>query len=223
MFYANFCVYFYWNYFIFLFFLGNVNVLFLLTEWFTQIVVFIFIGTILDLIIPNQSMKRYVHIVVGLTLLLILIKPILFVFQEHIPSAISKIETAIEKQDMSSIVTEKDLDFKKDEIHEQQDAYIRNEVSSQLIYEANKRLEEEGIAISDSYIHFETKNESTLTVDNVDKLIVSLSQTDSTDNKIESVEPIVIGKEGKNDTSVEFPNEDKVKKELAQLWGIEGN
>jgi len=195
----------------------------LLTEWVTQIVVFIFIGTILDLIIPNQSMKRYVHIVVGLTLLLILIKPILFVFQEHIPSAISKIETAIEKQDMSSLVTEKDLDFKKDEIHEQQDAYIWNEVSSQLIYEANKRLEEEGIAISVTDIQFETKNESTLTVDNVDKLIVSLSQTDSTDNKIESVEPIVIGKEGKNDTSVEFPNEDKVKKELAQLWGIEGN
>lgn len=195
----------------------------LLTEWVTQIVVFIFIGTILDLIIPNQSMKRYVHIVVGLTLLLILIKPILFVFQEHIPSAISKIETAIEKQDMSSLVTEKDLDFKKDEIHEQQDAYIWNEVSSQLIYEANKRLEEEGIAISVTDIQFETKNESTLTVDSVDKLIVSLSQTDSTDNKIESVEPIVIGKEGKNDTSVEFPNEDKVKKELAQLWGIEGN
>ncbi|HLR73365.1 MAG TPA: stage III sporulation protein AF [Pseudogracilibacillus sp.] len=194
-----------------------------MTEWVTQIVVFIFIGTILDLIIPNQSMKRYVHIVVGLTLLLILIKPILFVFQEHIPSAISKIETAIEKQDMSSLVTEKDLDFKKDEIHEQQDAYIWNEVSSQLIYEANKRLEEEGIAISVTDIQFETKNESTLTVDNVDKLIVSLSQTDSTDNKIESVEPIVIGKEGKNDTSVEFPNEDKVKKELAQLWGIEGN
>src|SRR5699024_12214199 len=70
-----------------------------LTEWVTQIVVLIFIGTILDLIIPNQSMKRYVHIVVGLTLLLILIKPILFVFQEHIPSAISKIETAIEKQE----------------------------------------------------------------------------------------------------------------------------
>lgn len=195
----------------------------LLTEWVTQIVVFIFIGTILDLIIPNQSMKRYVHIVVGLTLLLILIKPILFVFQEHIPSAISKIETAIEKQDMSSLVTEKDLDFKKDEIHEQQDAYIWNEVSSQLIYEANKRLEEEGIAISVTDIQFETKNESTLTVDNVDKLIVSLSQTDSTDNKIESVEPIVIGKEGKNDESVDFPNEDKVKKELAQLWGIEGN
>ena len=195
----------------------------LLTEWVTQIVVFIFIGTILDLIIPNQSMKRYVHIVVGLTLLLILIKPILFVFQEHIPSAINKIETAIEKQDMSSLVTEKDLEFKKDEIHEQQDAYIWNEVSSQLIYEANKRLEEEGIAISVTDIQFETKNESTLTVDNVDKLIVSLSQTEAPDNKIESVEPIVIGKEGKNDQPVNFPHEDKVKKEIAQLWGIERN
>ena len=193
----------------------------LLTEWVTQIVVFIFIGTILDLIIPNQSMKRYVHIVVGLTLLLILIKPILFVFQEHIPSAIDKIETAIEKQDMSSLLTENNLDLKKDEIHEQQDAYIWNEVSSQLIYEANKRLEEEGIAISVTDIQLETKNESTLTVDDIDKLIVSLSQTESKDNKIESVEPIVIGKERKNDKPANFPHEDKVKKELAQLWGIE--
>src|SRR5699024_11826310 len=146
-----------------------------------------------------------------------------FEYKMHITNDISKIETTIEKQDMSALVKEKDFDFKKDEKHEQQNAYIWNEVSSHLIYEANKRLEEEGIAISVTDIQFETKNESTLTVDNVDKLIVSLSQTDSTDNKIESVEPIVIGKEGKNDTSVEFPNEDKVKKELAQLWGIEGN
>src|SRR5699024_1066022 len=204
-----------------LFYLGKVSVMSLLTEWVTQIVVFIFIGTILDLIIPNQSMKRYVHIVVGLTLLLILIKPILFVFQEHIPSAIDKIETAIEKQDMSSLLTENNLDLKKDEIHEQQDAYIWNEVSSQLIYEANKRLEEEGIAISVTDIQLETKNESTLTVDDIDKLIVSLSQTESKDNKIESVEPNVIGKERKNDKPANFPHEDKVKKELAQLWGIE--
>src|SRR5699024_6767262 len=120
----------------FLFYYVKVDSRAVLTEWGTQVVEFILIGTILYVIIPNQSMKSNVHIVVGLTLLLILIKPILFVFQEHIPSAISKIETAIEKQDMSSLVTEKDLDFKKDEIHEQQDAYIWNEVSSQLIYEA---------------------------------------------------------------------------------------
>lgn len=193
----------------------------LLTEWVTQIVVFIFIGSILDLIIPNQSMKRYVHIVVGLTLLLILIKPILFVFKEHIPSAINKIETAIEKQDMSSLFTEKDLHIKKDEIHEQQDAYIWNEVSSQLIYEANMRLEEEGIAITVTDIQFEIENEADLTVENIDKLIVSLSQKKSADNKIESVEPIVIGKEPKKDKKVNFPQEDKVKKELAHLWGIE--
>src|SRR5699024_11093988 len=170
----------------------------LLTEWVTQIVVFIFIGTILDLIIPNQSMKRYVHIVVGLTLLLILIKPILFVFQEHIPSAISKIETAIEKQDMSSLVTEKDLDFKKDEIHKQQDAYIWNEVSYHLIYDENKRLEEKEIAISLTEKQIETTNETTITEDNIDKSIESLSQTESTDNKNEPVQPIVNGKEGKN-------------------------
>lgn len=193
----------------------------ILTDWVTQIIVFIFIGTLLELVIPNHSMKRYVHIVVGLTLLLILVKPILFAFSVHIPSTIEKIENALDKQDMHLLSTENELNTQKKEIHTQQDAYIWNEITSQLIYEANTMLEEESILISVTDIQFEARDETDLTMETIEKMVVTLSNEQAGDQEVEVVEPIIIGQETNNNKTVKFPQENKVKKKLTQLWGIE--
>lgn len=193
----------------------------ILTDWVTQIIIFIFIGTLLELIIPNNSMKRYVHIVVGLTLLFILVKPILFALSVHIPSTIEKIETALETEDMQLLSTEKDMLIQKGEIDKQQDAYIWNEISSQLIYEGNTMLEEESIPVSITNIQFETKSETELTMDTIEKMVVTLTGKKVEDKEIEVVEPIIIGQETRSEKKETLPYENKVKEKLTELWGIE--
>src|SRR5690625_1241159 len=133
----------------------------ILSDWVTQIIIFILIGTILELVIPNNSMKRYIHIVVGLILLLILVKPILYIFSVHVPTTIDKVEQTLFTDDELLFTTEKQIESQKNEIHKGQDAYIWSEVTSQLIYEGNDVLKDEYNEITISDISFETDRKST--------------------------------------------------------------
>lgn len=193
----------------------------ILSDWVTQIIIFIFIGTILELIIPNNSMKRYVHIVVGLILLLILIKPILYIFSAQVPSTIDKIEQTIFTEDETMFTTEKQIEVQKSEIEKGQDAYIWNEVTSQLIHEANAVLQDEypGMIISD--ITFETINEEELELDNIETIIVTLTKGDADQAEVSIVQPVEIGKPEKEEESIETTSGNEIRQRLAQLWGIE--
>lgn len=194
----------------------------ILSDWISQIIIFIFIGSILELIIPNNSMKRYVHIVVGLILLLILIKPILYLFSTHVPSAIEQIEHAIFNQDEALFSSEKQIDIKENEIHEQQDAYIWNEVKSQMVFEANKALEQEALDIAVSDIQFQIdEDEEKLEIDNINKIIVTLTTEDEEKRGVAIVQPIEIGKDYKEEEQEESPLGNKVRDVLASLWRID--
>lgn len=192
----------------------------ILSDWISQIIIFIFIGSILELIIPNNSMKRYVHIVVGLILLLILIKPILFLFSTHVPSAIEQIEHAIFNQDEALFTSEKQIDLKEKEIHQQQDAYIWNEVKSQMMFEANKALQQEAIGITVSDIQFLADEEEQLELDNINKIIVTLTSAEE-ERGVAIVQPIEIGKEDIEEKQDESPLGNEVREVLAALWRIE--
>src|SRR5699024_12476966 len=59
----------------------------MLIQWVTQIVIFILLATIIDLLIPAHSMIKYVKFVVGLILILIVMQPIFYLFQTDIKQA----------------------------------------------------------------------------------------------------------------------------------------
>ena len=50
----------------------------LLVQWVTQILIFLLLATIIDLLIPNTSMKKYIKLVVGLIFLLIFLQPLFY-------------------------------------------------------------------------------------------------------------------------------------------------
>src|SRR5690625_4274777 len=114
-----------------------------ITEWVMQIIVFILIGTIIELLLPNNTMKKYVNIVVGLLLLLILAKPILFLFSTDVTSHLERIEETIFQDEQILNETEYLIEKQKIDIQAEQDAYIWNEVKSQLINEANPVLNDQ--------------------------------------------------------------------------------
>src|SRR5690625_3378814 len=114
-----------------------------ITEWIMQIIVFILLGTIVELILPNNSMKKYVNIVIGLLLLLILAKPILYIFNVDVTAALNRMEETIFQDEKMMEETEILFENQKRDIQAEQDAYIWNEVKSQLMQEANPILMEQ--------------------------------------------------------------------------------
>lgn len=194
----------------------------ILSDWVTQIIIFILIGTILELVIPNNSMKRYIHIVVGLILLLILVKPILYIFSVHVPTTIDKVEQTLFTDDELLFTTEKQIESQKNEIHKGQDAYIWSEVTSQLIYEGNAVLKDEYSEITISDISFETKDENEeANEENIETVIVTLSNEENDNTEIRTIQPVEIGDNERDTSNVESDVGNEIKQTLAQLWGID--
>ncbi len=59
-------------------------------QWTTQIIIFIILAIIIDLIIPNNALEKYIRFVMGLILLLLFLQPILQLFQVDVQSTVEK-------------------------------------------------------------------------------------------------------------------------------------
>lgn len=51
-----------------------------LTEWITNIIVFILLAVVIDLLLPNSSMQKYAKMVISLLLIIVIINPIFKIF-----------------------------------------------------------------------------------------------------------------------------------------------
>src|SRR5699024_10332005 len=112
------------------------------SDWITQIVLFILLGTVIELLLPDTRLKKYVNLIFGLLLLLILSKPILYLFFVYTEAVIRPYKQMIQEE-ITYIETEKEIIKQKNEIQATQDAYIWNEIAAQLKQEANDHQPEE--------------------------------------------------------------------------------
>src|SRR5699024_12531959 len=87
-------------------------------------------------------MQKYFNFILGLLLLLILSKHILYLFSVDTETVMRPFEKIIQ-EDSTYIDTEKEINKKKNEIQATQDAYIWNEIAAQLKQEANDHIHEE--------------------------------------------------------------------------------
>ena len=85
----------------------------LISNWVMQIIIFMLIGTIIELLLPNNSMKKYIHLVFGLLLLIILAKPILHLLQVDIVSEFQKFEHVITDRNDTYSETENFIEMQK--------------------------------------------------------------------------------------------------------------
>src|SRR5699024_4310463 len=115
----------------------------LIIQWVMQIVVFILIATIIELIIPDNAMKKYVNLVVGLILILIFAQPLLHLFKIDMSSKLVEVESTLFEEGDTFNQTESLLENQKKDIQAEQDAYILSKVKEQLIDEASPALLEQ--------------------------------------------------------------------------------
>lgn len=60
-----------------------------LTEWITNIVIFIMLAMIVDMLLPDSSMRKYVKLVTGLLLITIVITPVFKLFSADVEDLIA--------------------------------------------------------------------------------------------------------------------------------------
>lgn len=185
-------------------------------EWISQIIVFILIAAILDMIIPESRLEKYVRLVMGMMLILLFLKPVFVLFSTDF-SQILKRETSslLAGQNMESI--EKTVDLQKTEIVDTQRAYISEQMAVQLKKDANPRLAEKHQAeISDMQIQFKDEN---WTAENIDVVAVTLKESGK-DGTVQKVDKVVIGQTRKPDQP---PDDSGIRETLRKLWGLKND
>lgn len=196
-----------------------------ISEWVMQIIVFILLGTIVELLIPNNAMKKYVNIVIGLLLLLVLAKPILHIFTDDVTVQLDKFEQIIFQEDPTMSETETLMEKQKRDIQAEQDAYIWSEVKLQLMKEANPILLEQysvqivnlAFSFDDPFVdNYENLKEVIITLQEHSEGLASINEEDAN-----VIKPIIIETDQPKESRGKNKNDTKISSTLEEIWGID--
>jgi len=190
----------------------------LISRWVTQIIVFLLLAIIVDLLIPATSMKRYIKLVIGLIFMLIFLKPIFYLFTIDIQDELSSSLENLYEGDMSVEMMEDLTNMQKVDIETVQAAYILEEMINELkILAKEPLLENYHVEISDIEFVFFTEQE--MSFDNLKKVIVYLDESKGENGIVSEIEKVSIGTEDNKETMEENQEED-IKLLLQEVWEI---
>lgn len=188
-----------------------------ISDWITQIIIFILLATIIDLLTPNLAMSKYIKLVLGLILILILLTPIFSLFNLDFEGAINNNYRNLFEMDGEMERMESSIEMQKSEIESTHDAYILEEMAVQLKSLTNEELLDEHDAhITD--INFQFEDETTKTYEGLTEVIVYLEKGADWEGNIKPIEQIVI-----NSSEIEEDGEmdESIIELLRDKWELE--
>lgn len=191
----------------------------LLIEWITQILIFLLLASVIDLLIPKTTMKKYIHLVLGLILLLIFLKPFFSLFQINFETALEPSIPSLFNTTENEESIENSIEFQKKEIQASQDAYILEQMENHLKSMAHTPLSENyQLEISD--IQFNFQEASMLTYEDLEKISVYLKESEAEKGVVSAVDEVVINTEEELEDNV-IQHAAEIKSILADLWQFE--
>ncbi|MBS2969590.1 stage III sporulation protein AF [Metabacillus sp. KIGAM252] len=193
-----------------------------LTSWITNILLFILLAIVIDMLLPNSSMQKYAKIVIGLMLIVVIMNPVFSLFSVDINKLIGEFQINDASQDEQS---KKLIESQKREIQASQRAYILEQMAVQMKKDAGEDMEKEySMEIRDIAIQVSDEQKtigSSKDVESVDVYVSAPSEKEQT--AVETIAPIQI------DASREMvPKEDIADSRLkdmasllAQIWELD--
>ncbi|NBJ70190.1 MULTISPECIES: stage III sporulation protein AF [Clostridia] len=188
-------------------------------DWVTQIILFILLATIIDLFIPATSMKKYIKLVVGFILILILLKPIFFIFQIDVQRALETSLSGVFQQNNQNDALDKSIETQKNEIEDKQDAYILEQMAVQLKEIAKDPLQDK-FQTEITNIQFRFANEREKTYENLDEVIVHVNESKDGEGAVRIVDDVVIDLDSPEQSREDNKLQD-IEAMLNDLWEIE--
>lgn len=189
-----------------------------LTEWITNIILFILLATVIDMLLPNSSMQKYTKMALGLILIAIILTPIFKLISKDFEEALATVptyEVPGEKNLKNSI------EMKKKEIQASEHAYILEQMAVQL----KKGVEEElikqyGLEIAKLELQTNEKSNQTFP-ENLQRISVLLKQSEKQVETVEVVKQVEINIEeplSSNKKDVELAN--RIAAFLSENWNV---
>ncbi|MFD6441440.1 stage III sporulation protein AF [Peribacillus sp. NPDC060186] len=188
-----------------------------LAGWISNIIIFVLLATVIDMLLPNSALQKYAKMVIGLLLIAIIITPILGLFNKDFDEILSAATSEFEdqkKKDLGNLT-----EMKKKEIQAAQGAYILEQMAVQLQTEVEEELMVDyNMKISSIDVGF--RDEEKPSPDNLQHITISLEKAEGKeDSEIEAVAKIDINTE--SPSSSDDANLDAVKRFLATSWSVD--
>ncbi len=184
-------------------------------EWITNIIIFVLLATVIDMLLPNSTFQKYTKMVTGLLLIAVILTPVLKIFSSDFEAMIARIPTL---EASGEIKIENSIEMKKKEIQNWQHAYILEDMAVQLKKQAEEELMEQyGLEIMNIKFLEEVDSDRSFP-DNLQKLIVQLQVKEA--DVIEVVQKVEINTRGTFPVIKQDGNIEKVASLLAQKWNV---
>ncbi|MGG0284177.1 stage III sporulation protein AF [Peribacillus butanolivorans] len=188
-----------------------------LAGWVSNIIVFVLLATVIDMLLPNSALQKYAKMVIGLLLIAIIITPILGLFNKDFDEILSAATSEFEdqkKKDLGNLT-----EMKKKEIQATQGAYILKQMAVDLQAEVEEELMVD-YNMKISSIDVGVKNEEEPSIDDLQNITISLEKAEGNeDSEIEAVAKVDINAE--RPSSSDDANLDAVKRFLATSWSVD--
>lgn len=189
-----------------------------LAGWITNIIVFVLLATVIDMLLPSSALQKYAKMVIGLLLIAIILTPILGLFNTDFDKVLNAVTSEFEnknKKDLGNLT-----EMKKKEIQATQGAYILEQMAVDLQTEVEEELMEE-YKVKISSIDVGVTNEESPSLEELQQINISLEEAEKEDSTsaIETVAKVDINTRGKT-SSIDI-NLEAVKKFLATSWSVD--
>ncbi|MDR4948533.1 stage III sporulation protein AF [Neobacillus cucumis] len=186
-------------------------------EWVTNIILFILLATVIDMLLPNSSMQKYTKMVTGLLLIAIILTPIFKLISNDFETNISSISifpSSGEKNIKSSI------DLKKKEIQASQHAYILEEMAVKLKKDVKEELMNQyGLEIEKIDLAVNEESDKAFP-ENLQKVTVLLKQPENSVQTVEAIKQIEINTEKPLPSQGSTKKSEKIASFLSKKWNV---
>lgn len=202
----------------------------ILTEWISNIILFILFAIVIDLLLPSSSFQKYVKMIVGLLLIIIILTPVLDILSLDIDKMAEKIEFKTAENDMQ---IENLTESKKKEIQAGQRAYILEQMAVHLEKQAEEELiARYGLSIQEIQFSLDQERETEpITPESIKMIVVHLQHQEkrkreqSEDSQIQVVEPVSIDTTEplqQNDAEKQLDQSelDEARETMSEIWQV---
>jgi stage III sporulation protein AF len=186
-------------------------------EWITNIIIFILLATVLDMLLPNSSFQKYTKIVTGLILIAIILSPVMKLFTSDFETAIASMAKFNSQEDEN---IKNSIEFKKKEIQASQHAYILETMAVQLKTAAEEELmEQQGMEIANIELEVNDQDQRPFP-ENLEYVIVHVKKAE------DEGETVAVVREVEIDTNAPLPskqtsqNTDQISSLLSEKWNV---
>lgn len=189
-----------------------------LKEWVTNIILFILLATVIDMLLPSSKMQKYTKIVTGLLLIAIILTPVLKLLSHDFEANLSSLPgfQSPEEKNMKNLI-----EMQKKEIQASQHAYILEQMAVQLKKDVEEELMNQyGLVIAHIDIQTDGQNHQTFP-DNLQKVSVLLKGSDEETETVEAVKQVEINTEKPLSSNKVTDQSRQVAAMLSEKWNVQ--